>query len=326
MVSVIVPVYNAEAYLPAAIDSISSQTYKDWELLLIDDGSTDRSGIICDEAAASCPDRIKVFHKKNQGVAIARNVGVDNARGDFIMFLDADDLLPNNAILTLVNLIEKGNAQIAVGKFMKFYKDFPAHKTDKKDKIEIFSGCEALEYILYQTKMDNSLWGKIFRKELFEDIRCIPGIIYEDLEITPKIFLRAKRVISTDEIVYHYRQHEASYLHNFSLRRADMLTATRMIEEAMVSESAGLIKASRSRRLSAAFNMLLLLAANKDKITIGDKEEADRLAEESRNIIKRLRLEILFNRKVRAKNKFGILGTYVLGFPTFEKIFKRFYC
>ncbi len=150
-ISVIVPIYNTEKYLHRCIDSILTQTFTDFELLLIDDGSTDTSGEICDRYAVE-DNRIQVFHKDNGGVSSARKIGIMNAKADFICFVDADDYLLNNALQTLLSVYEKGDEIIIGGCF---------------ENVNI----SCLEYVrgLLENKIPWGLWSKLFKRSLFDE-------------------------------------------------------------------------------------------------------------------------------------------------------------
>ena len=179
-VSIVVPVYNAEKYLRCCIDSILDQTYTDWELLLIDDGSKDTSGSICDEYAAK-DERIRVFHKENGGVSSARNLGLDHVLGEWVTFVDSDDYIEENflksfegnldADLVVGNMVEKGPQ----GNLLK---DIPAGYHN------------SLQYVLagnLNKLAFQALWGKMFRKELVDDSRLDEGMrIGEDLHFILK--------------------------------------------------------------------------------------------------------------------------------------------
>ncbi len=311
MVSVIIPVYNAEKYLSQTIDSVLSQTYTDWELILVDDGSTDSSGNICDEACAK-DSRIKVYHISNGGLSCARNLGLDNAAGDFIFFLDADDLLPSRAIETLLLFSKECDIVSAP---LKHFKDSkrPSDKCVASSLSNYtLSSIEALENILYQKNIDNSACGKLYSSNIWKGVRFRAGTGYEDLDIISSLFLKANRVVILETPLYYYRQHKESYIHTFSLNRADVLEVTKRLTDYVSAECPELLKAARSRQLSANFNMLGLIAANRKYIE-GDAGKANEIAYRCWNKIKELRGESLRNPSVRLKNKIGIVASYIGG-------------
>lgn len=312
MISIITPVYNAESFISEAIESVISQSFTDWELILIDDGSTDKSGIICDRYADKDP-RIMVLHRDNAGQSRARNLGLEKAKGDFLTFLDADDILAPDALQNFIDSSAIHNADIVCGKTIKFSGKIPPLKDIDNKIIKHYSPVEAVETVLYQKELDNSVWGKMFRRELWSDLHFLEGHYYEDLDIFYKVFLKAKKIILIPDIVYYYRQHSASYIHTFNMRRRDMLMVTERLTDYMKQNALTLLPAARSRSLSANFNMLMLLYANDDKIDYADKEEALKTLDNCWKKIKELRRESLFNPKVRIKNKIGIVLSYIGG-------------
>lgn len=314
MVSIIVPVFNSRQFLEAAINSVVSRSFKDWELILIDDGSTDGSGKICDETAAKYGN-VKVIHKPNGGLSSARNAGLDIAKGDFIFFLDADDLLLPHSLSFLSDLQKKTDADIVCGSFVKF------DDKDEKDIRESWSKAShesfitydailAVKQVLYQKNIDNSAWGKLYRRSLWQGLRFREGINYEDLDIFYKVFLRASKIVFTPATVYLYRQHPSSYLHNFNFKRLDVLEVTERMVGFMERNYPALLAAARSRQLSANFNMFALLSSNGKKL---DPHRAKKEADRCWNIIKDLRGEMLYNPSVRLKNKVAILLSYIGG-------------
>ena len=325
MISVIMPVYNAGKYLKETIASVFSQSYKDWELILIDDGSADGSGIICDEEARDNPGKIISIHKANGGVSSARNVGLEACRGDFVFFMDADDLLPGDALQNLADVQAATGAGIVCGAIEKIKAEIPAKPRLCHSISEVYSSEEAICEALYQRKINNSMSGKLFAKSLWTRLRFKEDRWYEDLDIFYKLFLDAQNIAVTKCVCYYYVQHAESYIHNFSLGRADMLTVTADMVKYMEENYPQLLPAAKSRQLSANFNMLMLLAANREKIVQEDRERADALVAECREKIKSLRREVLFNRASNLKNKVGVIATYLLGFSLSELIGKYFY-
>lgn len=312
MLTVIMPVYNGEDFLKQAVESVERQSHKDWELILVDDGSTDSSGQICDELAAGS-DRIIALHKENEGLSSSRNAGLEIARGEMVAFIDCDDLLPPDALEKLSSAIELTGAQIACGRIHDFFGGprMPKNKSSRAPR-EI-EARKAVEDILYQRELNNSVCGKIFKRNLWQGLKFSEGLYYEDLDIFYKVFLKAEKVAAIDDIVYLYRQHDKSYVHTFNLQRSDMLKVTERLESHMAGHEPALLAAARSRRLSAAFNMLMLLEANRRLIGPEEKAAAKAIADKSYREIKRLRREALSNRNVRKKNKLGALISYIGG-------------
>lgn len=227
LVSIIIPVYNAEVYLQRCVTSLLRQTYKQIEIILVDDGSPDNSGTICDEYA-KIDKRVRVIHKANGGAATARNKGLDEARGKYICFVDADDYVSCEYIETLYNLLVENNADIAQCDYLLTFKGDSQMPQEKK----IISNYTAIEMLkLFQIENDFRIkivvvWNKIYKREIFDDIRFPEGIIYEDEAIIPKILFKAKRITDTTEKLCAYFMSENSVMRSgFSLKRLDYLSA-----------------------------------------------------------------------------------------------------
>lgn len=212
LISVIVPVYNVDQYLHRSIDSILSQTYTDIEILLVDDGSTDRSGKICDGYANKDP-RVRVFHKINEGVSSARNVGLDNAKGQWITFVDADDWIDKNMYQKLYNTAVSTQADIVLCSFYEYHgfgKTFLVESiSTESDKIEILRN-----YMLSFT----ALWNMLVSRDLYTDYHLrIPKEINncEDFWLTVRLFYYAKQISSLHIPLYYYnRENVNSILNN----------------------------------------------------------------------------------------------------------------
>lgn len=325
MISVIVPVYNAEDYLEEAILSVFSQTYKDWELILVDDGSTDSSPALCDKAVKQSS-KVKVTHKPNGGLSSARNAGMEIATGEYFLFLDADDILPANTLQLLKAVAQGYEADIVCGDMMRFCGKTPTthdiHPSDKNSYyIKTFSPEEAISDILYQKTIENSVSAKLYKRYLWEETRFRENTWYEDLDVFYRVFEKASKIVWIDVPVYFYRQHPGSYLHNFNLRRSDVLKVTERLIIYIGEYHAKLLPAARSRQLSANFNILGLIAAN----GMTNTSESAPIADECWLKIKELRGESLRNPNVRLKNKIGIIVSYLFGRKGVEVLSKFVY-
>ncbi len=205
MISVIVPVYNVEAYLPKCLDSIVGQTYKDLEILLIDDGSTDRGGEICDRYAQKDP-RIRVFHTENHGLAAARNLGLDHAAGSYIAFVDSDDWIEPDMYETLFARAEKTGADVAAcGCFL----EYAGAVEEIKRSERTMSGTEAVQALLHD-EVGTAVWTKLWSARCFENIRFPTGRIYEDTAVVYKLFASSNKICIIEKSMYHYLQREGS--------------------------------------------------------------------------------------------------------------------
>ncbi len=220
-ITVIIPVYNVENYLKEAIDSVISQTYKNLEILIVDDGSTDDSGKICNEYAQK-DIRIKVFHQSNRGLSGARNTGLKNATGKYIMFLDSDDKFEPQACEIMYNFIEKTKADYAIGNYINIDED--GSKWDnpvfKKDTYKEFT-LSIKDYEKSFYIMNSAVWNKIFRKSFLDslNIEFVERLPAEDAIFTTGCFIKSKKVCYIPEIIYQYRQRYSNSISNSCSKR-----------------------------------------------------------------------------------------------------------
>ncbi|SEQ06244.1 glycosyltransferase family 2 protein [Epilithonimonas lactis] len=219
VISIIVPVYNVELYLQDCIDSILNQTYKQLEIILVNDGSTDGGGEICDEYA-KCDDRIKVIHKKNGGLSDARNTGIQVCKGEYISFVDSDDILHVEFINVLFQNLISNNALISCCNFQSFTDSSDLNYDLYETEVEIFTGNEFLG-MLYDPKwvpQNVVMWNKIYHKSIFEKLRFPLGKLHEDEFVFHEIYDGKKTIVYTDVKLYFYRKHGASITKNYSLQ------------------------------------------------------------------------------------------------------------
>lgn len=212
LISIVVPVYNVEDYLERCINSIINQKYSALQIILVDDGSTDDSGKICDKFAMA-DKRITVIHKENGGLSDARNFGIDIAEGELISFVDSDDYIDYTYILKLYNLLLLYDADISTVGIRKIYALSGELKDKSKEKIKCFSGEKSMEMLLYQKKISNCACGKIYKIDLFDGIRYPIGTLYEDLGTTYKLLYKAKKVACSTEKLYFYFQRSGSIMY-----------------------------------------------------------------------------------------------------------------
>lgn len=223
LVSVVVPIYNVEPYLRECVNSILGQTYSNTEIILVDDGSTDGSSLICDEYSKR-DSRIRVIHKANGGLSDARNTGLDDAHGDFVTFVDSDDWLEPNMIERCMNLIEINNADFCGASFMLAYRDHkvPNHVFAKGP--EVYSKEEALAKYLFNTNIGVCIWGSVHRRSLWDEVRCPVGKLHEDQHTKYLLLDHANIVVFDPEPLYNYRQRKGSIGHSsFSEHSYDLL-------------------------------------------------------------------------------------------------------
>lgn len=206
LISIIIPVYNVEEYLGKCLDSIINQTYSNLEIILIDDGSTDDSGNICD-AYANADNRICVIHKNNTGAADSRNVGLDLAHGEYIGFVDSDDWICEKMYETLHKLIKKYNVKISSCERENTNRIYPSSYGIYD---ELINKKDAIKATLYPKKIYNAVWDKLYVKDVFQNIRFPKGSYAEDTPVVYKIIDQFGDIAYTNERLYFYNIRENS--------------------------------------------------------------------------------------------------------------------
>lgn len=229
LISIIVPVYNVEKEIDRCVDSLINQTYENIEVLLIDDGSTDKSSCICDEYAM-LDDRIRVIHKENGGLSDARNCGLDNTNGDFVMFVDSDDFLETDACLRLYECIVNTDTDMCVGVIREIRKDSVNYQRRSHIKPNVrYSSKEFMVRSIKSYEWYAPAVLNLYKTAVFNDnnIRFKKGRLYEDIEILPRIYLCTNTISYVDFPFYNYvirensittsiknEKHRSSYLQN----------------------------------------------------------------------------------------------------------------
>lgn len=208
LISVIVPIYKAEKYLSVCVESILKQTYRNLEIILVDDASPDMCPQICDEYAAN-DDRIIVIHKDNGGVAEARNAGLRAARGELIGFVDADDWLAPEMYAILYDNMLKEDADISAGGII----DCTGNQRIARLKDYFYLAGNTEEGLIYINAikyMGRSVWDKLYRRELFDDVSFPPNFYVEDMAVTYAVFVKSKKFVFDSTPCYYYRHLEGS--------------------------------------------------------------------------------------------------------------------
>lgn len=217
LISVIIPVYNVEKYIEKSIKSVVCQSYENIEIILVDDGSTDNSGNICDTFAKT-DNRIKVIHKTNSGVSAARNSGIEASCGDYICFIDSDDYITCDYVKHMYDVAVKYKTDITTSNQYKIWNDGKTVELFKKDEpygtVTIKSGKETLSDMLYGKTCYATCCCKLYKKEIFNDIRFPEYRMGEDSFTMYKCFLKAESVAHLYQPDYYYVQHESSAMHS----------------------------------------------------------------------------------------------------------------
>ena len=221
MVSVVIPVYKVEKYLSECVESVTGQTYEDIQIILVDDGSPDLCGKICDRYAERDP-RVLVIHKENGGLSDARNVGMKESTGEFIYFLDSDDRIEPDTVERLVEAQRRTDADLV---FSGFYYSYPNREDRAEDRFgaeRLFTNAEAMQ-ALAEGSIQTFAWGKLVRAAIAKRYEFPVGKLFEDHFWTHRVLEDAKRVgFAAGEFV-HYRQREDSITFSYDLKRLDIL-------------------------------------------------------------------------------------------------------
>lgn len=218
MISAIVPVYKVEAYLRQCVESILSQTFTDFELILVDDGSPDSCGELCDEYARTDA-RVTVLHRRNGGVSVARNAGIDEAKGDYIAFIDADDWCEPSLLEHLYNQVRETSAQIAVCAMCRDFVGSRSLYCVTPDRV--LTARQAVRDLLRHEAITQGVFPKLFSRALFSDVRFPEGVkIAEDAATVFHLFTRADTVAYSSVPLYHYRQRQSSAYNSLDARSA----------------------------------------------------------------------------------------------------------
>lgn len=223
LISVIVPIYNVEKYLARCVDSIVNQTYKNLEIILVDDGSPDRCPQMCDDYAEK-NSRIKVVHKKNGGLSDARNAGIAVATGEYISFIDSDDYVSDDFFECLLDVMNKENSDIAECSVVKLYEDNRFDEFSDDLSVKTYDTQDAMSALIAENPFHQHVWNKLYKTELVRDIPYAVGKLNEDEFWTYQVFGRANKVSKLNKTMYYYFQRNSSIMGvGYNIRRLDAL-------------------------------------------------------------------------------------------------------
>ena len=269
LVSVIVPVYNIEKYLPTCLDSLANQTYQNFEIILIDDGSTDGTAKVCDLFAELTRKRqslaktksikdIKIIHQKNAGLSAARNTGIEKSKGELLAFIDGDDFVSPDFLSSLVGALKNTQSDLAVCDFQTFEKT-----TEIQPKLQDFSAASktlsgeqaAIGLLVGQENREIMTCNKLYRRKLFKHIKFPVGELHEDSLTTYKFFAIAQKVVYLDQPLYFYRQNRTG-----SIMNKQTLLARLSQREKAAREAIEYFEKSKNQNLKSAAEVSLLTA------------------------------------------------------------------
>ena len=224
LISVIIPVYNVEKYLEKCVNSVINQTYSNIEIILVDDGSTDSSGKMCEELS-KMDKRVKVFHKKNGGLSDARNYGIDKAIGEYICFVDSDDFVTKDMCEILYGDIKKFNVDVAFCSFIDCYGNIPIVNNNIYERYKLTKK-EAIEYVMIGDKVPISAVAKLYKKSVFDKVRFTKGKTYEDALIMIELLDNCENIsFNTSKVYYYIHRMNSITTKKFSKNNYDVIYA-----------------------------------------------------------------------------------------------------
>lgn len=311
LISVIVPVFNVEDYVGKCLDSIINQTYKNLEIIVINDGSNDGSGKICNNYAKK-DERIKVIHQKNGGLSNARNTGINIAKGEYLAFIDSDDWVDGVYLQTLYHDIRQHQCDIAM---VKHIIEYQRARIDTSSSSEYELEPEVcLSKMLYDDDVDISAWGKLYASKLFKSIRFPDGKCYEDSATTYKLIMGSTKIYMHSLPLYHYNKtNSSSITNNFDEKTLNLINETKTMTKDIAQQFPNLQKACERRLMWAHLSVLTKIATCKK----ANKEHIAKII----NYIKKNSTQVLSNPYIPRRDKVGIkLACH--GYLTFKYCWK----
>jgi glycosyltransferase involved in cell wall biosynthesis len=311
LISVIVPVYNVSPYLTECLDSLVNQKFSPIEIIVVDDGSTDDSGVIA-ESFSRKYNNIKLYHKENGGLSDARNFGIRHSSGGYIVFVDSDDFVSSYYIGNLYNTIVVGDSDLAITS-LYYFEDGSSKASDQLrktkesnelvKKVSYFDSESALENMLNMRGIESNAFGKIYKRVLFDEIEYPVGKLYEDIATTSRLLDKAQRIAFAPYCDYFYRKRKNSIqTSNFSYKQLDLLDQIEDIRKIVKAKYPMLLPAVLSKYQSALFNLWM-------KIDSGDLVHKS-IEEKLWKQICDNRIPIIRDKTARTDARFASLLTY----------------
>lgn len=316
LVSIVIPIYNVENFLNSCVESVINQTYRNIEILLVDDGSTDSSGELADWYKDK-DNRIRVFHKINGGLSDARNYGIDRARGKYITFIDSDDYVEADFIEILLSNLIKHNADIS-GCVYRRTASRTVTRTDEVPTIMCWDTRMALKKMLRQEdEFTTSACALLYKMNCFDGIRYPVGAYFEDLGTTYRVLSNAKKIVRTSACLYHYYRREGSISNeSFSLKYMDQFRFAQEICNYINIHYPDLEKDAISRLVGVSFNIYMTITKEQMEVYSGEKNILLKT-------IKKHRFSMVFDRLTPIKVRIAcVLSCF--GMPVCTKVYHTF--
>lgn len=313
LISVIIPVYNGENWLDRCVDAVINQTYKNLEIVIIDDGSTDTTPEMC-ERYCKLDSRVKVIHRQNGGLADARNAGIEYSSGEYITFVDSDDYITPDCVEYLAGLISTYGCDMSICTHTVFCIN-EREISYENDREGVMTAEEALREILYHGIVDLSVWGKLYKRELFDCIKYPYGKFYEDTGTTYLLINAAKKVAYGGRSKYHYILREDSMTNaKFTTRKMDLLEMTDRMCNFISEHYPSLRSAALRRSVYARFSTLNQMIREAGYRT------------ERRKIVKFIRKhsrEVLRDKNIPKRDRIA-LNLIRLGYPLYHTVWRMY--
>lgn len=314
LISVIVPVYNVELYLERCVRSICGQTYENLEIILIDDGSTDQSGKLCEKLARG-DKRILVYHnKKNDGLSSARNIGIHKSSGEYITFVDSDDTIDRDAIEYLLLLLKTYDCNMSLCTHTIIF--------NRKKRIlgnggdERLTSKQCIERMLYHEIIDTSAWAKLYKKDIFNEIKYPAGKLFEDMAVTYKAFIKSGNIACGYTSKYNYFIRKNSIVTEaFNEKKLDLLDVTDKAIQEIICLFPELQCAALRRQVYARFSTL-----NQMLDVPGYDSEKRKIID----FILKNRMKILSDKRAPYRDKAGLFFLS-MGLPVYRFVWERLY-
>lgn len=306
LVTIVVPVYKVEKYIDRCIKSILNQTYKNLEIILVDDGSPDNCGKICENYAQK-DKRIKVVHKENGGLSDARNAGISISNGKYISFIDSDDYIDPEYIELLYKTIKKDKSDMAISSHKVIYENGTVLEKATKEE-SILKPKEVLKRILYDDGIDLSAWAKLYKIELFKEIRYPKGRLFEDAATTYKLVDKCEKISIISRSTYNYIIRGNSITNvNFSEKKMDLIISTEEMCNYVKKKYPDLEEATNRRLMYAYLSTLTQLVKSNEKNENAEKKLYGYIKQNSKMILR--------DKNVPKRDKIAIISTkFGLGF------------
>ncbi len=317
LISVIIPAYNVEKYLYKCMESVAAQTFTDFEVLLVDDGSTDTTPALCDQCGEKYP-FVRVFHKTNGGLSDARNYGIERSYGEYLTFIDSDDYITEDYLQYLYDLLkETENCRMSICSIYNLFTANQKTVNNGNGVREMLSGKTCIERMCYHDQVDTCAYAKLYHRSLFDTV-CYPkGKVFEDIGTTYKMFLQCDQVACGFEPKYYYviRQNSITTA-GFSTRKLDLLEMTDQMAADVVKVYPDLAQAVRRRQAYARFSTLNQMLEVTEPEHLRQRKQIVDYLNTHRN-------EILADPRTPKRDK---IAYYVLklGFPLYRVFWKTY--